>query len=352
MTDQTLKELNKEKHKLNIKIEIEAEEFDKLYKRSEELKIENENLKKQEKEIDKEYLNYLTNLDDKVEKQMTENPNQIDEDLVSNPKLLKLKEEAHEMDCLYNSKIELLKQLKQQEKTIINQNNKIATLISEIIINEKEVGNTDEEIKNLHVEIEKMENKAFGESIEIYSSFKEQHIYLVKNIKQLEDELSETNNLINSVEYDIYNNLKSSSQMNKSICNELVNKKQIEFKYQKICKDVEDLKILISNCEVEIDKLNSNIVNNSEKIEIYENEIQNIYYFIKYCNSFISSVFNIINSRRVQIELVSKFNMNPSTMNKEVFEKLDKMETELLDEYDLVLINFKKDVCINLNLNE
>lgn len=372
-----IKQLNKEKYQLDIKIEMFANEFlsisqinEALKQKQEELRIKEKNLSSyinlESKDIQNKNNDIIKNNKNNIviNKQLGENSspgiknnninfcegnNQPEDIILSNdPKVQELKEENQALELTSNTKIEYMKQLKDQIKTNKYEHEQLIYLLQELQNLEIENNGIEKDIVVLEKEVDKLENKEFSECIDVYSKYKDTQLKLERTIELLRVNLEKTNQKIKSVESSIDEIESSKVNLDNDLALEFLKKKEFEFNLEKVQSNIDDVKTLIQNCEYEIERLSERVIANKEYLETLELELQHIYYFIKYSNSLINSIFNIVNTRRIQIELVCKFDMNPSTMSKEAFAKLDDMEQELFSEYYSILNSFKADVNMGL----
>lgn len=340
MEDQ-IKQLTKEKYQLDLKIEKLASEYIELTNENEILRSKQRSLKDQENSITEVFFSNNNNTIVSSDKD-----NKMIKDVLLNedPDIKELKQNLQDIEFQYNSKIEYLKLLKDYQRIYKDQNSDIISLIEQYSELEKENTELDKDNKELSNKVVKLDSKTFSECIDYFEKYKKEEEKLISNINSTKTNLNEIISKLEKIEKE-YNQIQVGKE---SINNELItlfiDKKELEFQFEAILSDIDDLKTLVYSSESEIDQINIKLLNNKDYLEDKELELNSIYYFIKYSNSFINSVFNIINTRKIQIELISKFNMNPDIMDKQAFEKLDSTEKELISEYKIALENLKKNV--------
>ena len=89
----------------------------------------------------------------------------------------------------------------------------------------------------------------------------------------------------------------------------------------------------IEKINVAINSLRQKFTNNKSVYSSIEKNITKKLYFIRYSNSLVRSLFNIINTRRLQIEMLQSASMREIESQQNLFGKLNQFQTQLENNY-------------------
>ena len=79
--------------------------------------------------------------------------------------------------------------------------------------------------------------------------------------------------------------------------------------------------------------MRSKLNKNKSVVDKLEEEMSNKLYFIRFSNSLVRSFFNIINTRRLQVEMIKNLDKQEKSVYDLMFKRLDEYENSLLREY-------------------
>ena len=122
-----------------------------------------------------------------------------------------------------------------------------------------------------------------------------------------------------------------------NLCDEFAKlKKEIYITEQKISSNEKIMlknKDKIEKINVAINSLRQKFTNNKSVYSSIEKNITKKLYFIRYSNSLVRSLFNIINTRRLQIEMLQSASMREIESQQNLFGKLNQFQTQLENNY-------------------
>ena len=113
-------------------------------------------------------------------------------------------------------------------------------------------------------------------------------------------------------------------------------KKEIYITEQKISSNEKIMlknKDKIEKINVAINSLRQKFTNNKSVYSSIEKNITKKLYFIRYSNSLVRSLFNIINTRRLQIEMLQSASMREIESQQNLFGKLNQFQAQLENNY-------------------
>jgi len=120
---------------------------------------------------------------------------------------------------------------------------------------------------------------------------------------------------------------------------------QSEKKYKTILNFLASHEIFIKKFESEMMILKNKIELNKSVYSMLEKDLILKLYFVRFSNSMVRSLFNIINIRRLHIEMLKLFKKKEMESYASMFKKLDETELKILREYDDFLNYVKKEDC-------
>lgn len=334
----TKKELLKTDYELDLEIERLVKEFSSLSEENTNLIKEQEDLKNQEKRIkldrqsiaspDKQFAD--ENLKDKVGKMI----NSIEES--SDPHTLaKIKYKENEL--VYNSKIEYLKKIKGQQESVLQvaREMQLATQsISEVSESKLRLIQNLDELNNEFDNIEIGEtNLNLNALLELMCEKKE----LLKDQENLYRFIGEIQYRSESVITEL-----------KSLQGQISNQKELIFKESIIGRELMqkanqikfasfELEQKIQGDEKLLKKTVKRIENHGKRLANLENLMKFTHFYVKYSSSFVNSMYNLVNTRRIYKEMLG-LQQEPSDSN---LKKLNQLEKKLIDDYEEVECRFK-----------
>lgn len=116
-----------------------------------------------------------------------------------------------------------------------------------------------------------------------------------------------------------------------------------EKRYKNIINFFENHESFIKKFESEMIMLKNRIEVNKSIYERLEKEIIIKLYFVRFSNSMVRSLFNIINIRRLHIEMLKVFSKKDMESYKNLFKKLDDTEFKILKDYDEFILFINKE---------
>lgn len=105
-------------------------------------------------------------------------------------------------------------------------------------------------------------------------------------------------------------------------------------KLKKLEKSTKLIENSLKNVEKDIMSIRNTLNANKTEILNIENDLNNKVYFIRFSNSLVRSFFNIINTRRLQMEISSNLDKQEIKAISFMFDRLNKIESNLLKEYN------------------
>lgn len=333
------KELTKIKFLLDNEIEKKAIELSQLVEQNKQLQSEHEKLIEEEKKIKSD-----TNIIERAKsnKKLSKLTQDSDSDglIETNKDIKRLKEEFEESRLLLDSKSTYLRDLKAKHKSAketlasISKANftsnrksnmdtfnalddklnmtslrqvKFSDLIKTIEIEVNKKKDMHQKIQNVEKSIETARNKLL-ETQAI-------SLTLTQDNEKLNEEYSE----LYSLRYQLLGSFRSYDDFNERF-------KAFSLEYDNT-----------------VSELRSRLKKNKESFENLEEDVNYLMYFIRFSNSLVRSFFNIINIRRIQIELLTNFDIDFKTLYKGIFSKLNDLEKEFIREYNDFMSAFEND---------
>jgi hypothetical protein len=273
----------------------------------------------------------------------------------------RLKEDLEETELILKTKKnymnDLRKQIKIKTKNLENIFNDISLLSSDMQnLNEEKIKIEDElNLKNKEIEILTQENKekcnqeldqfnrskANKEKVNLLNSFDkilQEKQNLENSVISMREEIKNKNlTIIASIE--TYNSLLLEIEENQNIYANLsfenFNLKKKIKKYKVFFEKYENF---LKSIEADVSLMRSKLNKNKTEVDKMEEEMSNKLYFIRFSNSLVRSFFNIINTRRLQIEMIKNLDKQEKSVYDLMFKKLDEYESGLLREYREYLI--------------
>jgi hypothetical protein len=168
--------------------------------------------------------------------------------------------------------------------------------------------------------------------------------------KDLEKSISELQKLINQKQLELSKLLSEFEEEE-----EIYEKLEEEYGYlkienikndkrrKKLINFLENHEIFIKNFESGMNILKYRIEINKSLYEKLEKEMILKLYFVRFSNSMVRSLFNIINIRRLHIEMIKIFSKKEMEVYSNLFKKLDDAEFKIINEYHEFLNFIKKE---------
>lgn len=108
---------------------------------------------------------------------------------------------------------------------------------------------------------------------------------------------------------------------------------KMDKKYQKMVRFLENHEIFIKNFESEMGLIKNRIDLSKAIYDNLQKDFILKLYFVRFSNSMVRSLFNIINIRRLHIEMLKIFSERDMKNYSNHFKKLDETETKIVKEY-------------------
>ncbi len=168
---------------------------------------------------------------------------------------------------------------------------------------------------------------------------------VVKEKQKLESEIFSMQELIKNKNLELNTSIENYNSLLKQIeenQNKYTHLLYENFNFKKKIKKYhtffEKYESFLKGIESEISLMRSRLNKNKIEIEKLEDDMTNKLYFIRFSNSLVRSFFNIINTRRLQIEMIKNLDKQEKSVYDLMFKKLDEMENNLLREYKEYLV--------------
>jgi chromosome segregation protein len=353
-----LKELKRKKFHIDKELEYKTELLLKLHENSNSLQLTNKSLRKKLKETENKNFNL------EFSKYNTENNNNncdntaiISDIPYVNTKIEKLKEELNELIFADKTKEKYLKEIKIRNKIECEKIEKIVNETNELD-NYKQI--LDRELKNIENNYNEKELKIQQENeIKNNSNKKNSTINkellgnLLKSIEkalseretlesclnQIKSEISDTNKKIEHIKCE-FTNITVEIEKNQDV---YVTLSRDKYEMNKMIKFYESYLVkyegFVKTVENDLLVLKNKFRNNKSLFEKIEENLTYTLYFIRFSNSLVRSFFNIINTRRLQIEMIKNLHPEEKQAYDFMFKKLDELQSKLEKEYkDYVLL--------------
>jgi len=356
---QEIKKLKSHKIILNVNLEKKCELYNTLLE-------ENKNLNNLNKKLlnDLKESKNFSRVESLTAEETSVNP--LKEFLTSESEMENLQKEIDQIKIVFESKRKKLNETKRKIKKKMSEIEKIEKDKDDILINfeimREELKKLEEEYSNLNKKVQSHNyesnnlNNYLSESLNITADF-DKNILAIKKAEQifsqkksskenhnkiLIENLIQNLNIYNEhlstltekVNESIENYYKTSidTEENKKRNNELLKQNEILInKIDQHRKFIEDFK---RNAKKEFQSIKSNLAKSKSEFKKVEEEINYKLYFIRFSNSLVRSFFNIINTRRIQIDIMKKFKTEKREQYKKIFDSLDELEATLLIEYN------------------
>jgi exonuclease SbcC len=274
---------------------------------------------------------------------------------IDNKEINEIKEELNEIKLLLITKkkylIECKKKIKNKKEVIENfdiQNFEIAEKLKLIKDELSQIKKEYIEKENIHMieeenlknEIEFLLNQYKGNNFKNVSNFSVSSGKILKEKETLEISIDSIRKEILSKNSKIESTVEKFNQVQQEIENNQNNyvilireNFELKNKLQKYEKYLEKNEFYSKNIESELYLVKSKLSNNKNTFEKIEEDMNYKLYFIRFSNSLVRSFFNIINTRRIQIEMLKNLDNNQRQVYHMMFKKLDDLEINIIKEY-------------------
>jgi chromosome segregation ATPase len=356
---QEIKKLKSQKIIINVNLEKKCEEYNTLLEENKNLNSLNKKLLNDLKESKN-----FSRIESLTAEETSGNP--LKEFLTSESETENLQKEIDQLKIVFESKRKKLNETKRKIKKKMTEIEKIEKDKEDILINfeimreelkklEEEYSDSNKKIQSHNYESNNL-NNYFSESLNITADF-DKNILAIKKAEQIfsKKRSSKENSNKNLIE-NLIQNLNSynehlstlTEKVNESIENFYKTSRDIEEHKKRNNELLKQNEILINkidqhkkfiedfkrNAKKEYQSIKSNLAKSKSEFKKIEEEINYKLYFIRFSNSLVRSFFNIINTRRIQIDIMKKFKTEKREKYKKIFDSLDELEATLLIEYN------------------
>lgn len=344
--NEELNELKRKKAFITSEIENKKNLLLKLNEENIILKSVNKNLLTESKDLLKEQ----TSKTGGIANTQSEEAILIKDEPYKNYEIQQYKDQLHEMELNFKAKRKYYKELRRNLQTLskIKQNlpheidkskADLTSLNSELCIitdnfhhSQKQLDNLDNEKQNLfYVQCDL--RKQLGDSISSLDKHLQEKKNLEENITIQRKNIQIKNETITALEQqitditmEIETNQNEYVRSTKEKCNLINEIKQ----YQTELSNYENF---TQTTAKEITVLQDKFKTDKETYKKIDTDLNRKLYFIKFSNSLVRSFFNIINTRRLQIEIIKKLKVEDRKEYEAFFLKLDLLQAKLEKEY-------------------
>lgn len=268
----------------------------------------------------------------------------------------RLKDELEETELILKTKKNYINDLKKQLKI---KTKNLESISNDILILSTDINNLNEDknkfedelnFKNKEIEILTQENKdKCNQELDQINKSKanKEKVNLLNSYDKILREKQNLENLVTSMREEVKNKnltLLSSIETYNSILleieenqntysNLLLENFNIKKKVKKYQIFFEKYENFLKSIEADVSLMRSKLNKNKSVVDKLEEEMSNKLYFIRFSNSLVRSFFNIINTRRLQVEMIKNLDKQEKSVYDLMFKRLDEYENSLLREY-------------------